>query len=333
MAGDLDTLLYYGNILSRVAALEDKVSKLKSGTLQVAVLDHITNDIGLQLAGEFRSGNGLEPGSGFSGMRMGYPGFDYGGNTWSLVGVNNDALEFGIDYVTGKAVFGGGVGFLDANGISIVASSVVSEVRSYKITRPDLTQMFSMAGGIQNIGGTDHLICQLTTVPNNGEQSEINIKSASWGQSADLYLLSEVYNVGYEGILIHADTTPANNFIDIGVTPAVTSLRMHGILSLNAGQTITEISTDGMMAANSDEKLSTQAAIVTYVAAHGGGIPDAPNNGTLYGRKNLGWSAVPAAGISDAPSDGSTYGRNNAAWVVVSAPAGGGCPARSFSGF
>lgn len=46
-----------------------------------------------------------------------------------------------------------------------------------------------------------------------------------------------------------------------------------------------------------------------------GGIADAPNDGTLYGRKSLAWSAVPP-GIADAPSDGTIYGRQNAAWVA-----------------
>ncbi|MET4628450.1 hypothetical protein ABIB83_005483 [Bradyrhizobium sp. I1.8.5] len=51
----------------------------------------------------------------------------------------------------------------------------------------------------------------------------------------------------------------------------------------------------------------------------GGGFADAPNDGTLYGRKNLAWSAVPA-GLADAPSDGSTYARRSAAWITVRSP-------------
>jgi hypothetical protein len=64
--------------------------------------------------------------------------------------------------------------------------------------------------------------------------------------------------------------------------------------------------------------------------AHQGGawrdlLTDAPSDGTLYGRKNAIWTAVPAGGITDAPSDGNTYGRSNAAWVTVSG-GGGGAP-------
>ncbi|MCK1446106.1 hypothetical protein IVB34_23340 [Bradyrhizobium sp. 2] len=52
------------------------------------------------------------------------------------------------------------------------------------------------------------------------------------------------------------------------------------------------------------------------IALLGGGLADAPNDGTLYGRKNLAWSAVPA-GLADAPNDGSTYARRSAAWINV----------------
>jgi hypothetical protein len=71
-----------------------------------------------------------------------------------------------------------------------------------------------------------------------------------------------------------------------------------------------------------------EAATKNYVDTHAAGLTDAPNDGTLYGRKSLAWShlthadiadwaaAIAAAGyIGDAPSDTTTYARNNAAWV------------------
>lgn len=48
-----------------------------------------------------------------------------------------------------------------------------------------------------------------------------------------------------------------------------------------------------------------------------GGLGEAPINGTIYGRKDAGWTAVPAAGIPDAPSDGTSYARKNAAWAAI----------------
>lgn len=49
-----------------------------------------------------------------------------------------------------------------------------------------------------------------------------------------------------------------------------------------------------------------------------GGIPEAPNDGNLYGRKNEEWSQVTGTGgIPEAPSDGSLYGRKDKSWEKV----------------
>ena len=56
-------------------------------------------------------------------------------------------------------------------------------------------------------------------------------------------------------------------------------------------------------------------------------LPDAPSDGSIYGRKNATWTAVTGTGgggIPDAPSDGSLYGRKNAGWTVVTGTGGGG---------
>ena len=59
------------------------------------------------------------------------------------------------------------------------------------------------------------------------------------------------------------------------------------------------------------------------ITGGGGGIPEAPVDGQLYGRENANWVVVPPAGISDAPVDGNEYSRKNAAWTIAS---GGGIP-------
>jgi hypothetical protein len=52
----------------------------------------------------------------------------------------------------------------------------------------------------------------------------------------------------------------------------------------------------------------------------GGGIPEAPIDGTPYCRQDASWVSSPAGsggGIIDAPTDGTGYGRQNAAWTPV----------------
>lgn len=83
-------------------------------------LSDVSERMGLIQAGEFRSGNGLEPGLGFSGVRIGYPAFSYNGELWNIVGIDSDDLQVGIRASDGKLVFGGGDGFLDEWGLNFV---------------------------------------------------------------------------------------------------------------------------------------------------------------------------------------------------------------------
>lgn len=71
--------------------------------------------------GEIRLGNGLPPGGGFSGLRIGYyPPVIYNGEEWVLAGVFNDVLQAGLKYSDGKIYAGGGYVTLDAAGIHLL---------------------------------------------------------------------------------------------------------------------------------------------------------------------------------------------------------------------
>ncbi|QOZ68893.1 hypothetical protein [Bradyrhizobium arachidis] len=48
----------------------------------------------------------------------------------------------------------------------------------------------------------------------------------------------------------------------------------------------------------------------------GGGIPEAPVDSVVYGRRNATWTPL-GAYITDAPNDGQLYGRKNLAWSLV----------------
>ncbi len=56
-----------------------------------------------------------------------------------------------------------------------------------------------------------------------------------------------------------------------------------------------------------------------------GGLPDAPNDGKQYARKNLAWAEVVSGGggggIPEAPQDGKLYGREDGEWVEIIIPA------------
>jgi hypothetical protein len=86
-------------------------------------LSDITNQLGLQSAGEFRTGTGV-PGDGFTGGRFGWPGFTYGADTYFLAGVENDVLQVGLSLTDGKIYAGAGSVVLDDSGIVATAGTI-----------------------------------------------------------------------------------------------------------------------------------------------------------------------------------------------------------------
>lgn len=89
-------------------------------------LGEISNQTGLQIAGEFRTGNGKVPGDGFTGGRFGWPGFTYDGTEYFLAGVENDILQVGMALATGKIIAGGGDIVLDSEGVYIENTAATS---------------------------------------------------------------------------------------------------------------------------------------------------------------------------------------------------------------
>ena len=113
-------------------------------------LSDISESLGILTAGEFRSGNRLDPGNGFSGMRMLYPPVTYNSELWNLVGVENDVLQFGVRASDGKLLAGGGAVILDSSGITAVGGTIAG----WTIDTTELTNTkikISSAGSIESI--------------------------------------------------------------------------------------------------------------------------------------------------------------------------------------
>ena len=106
------------NLVNVVKELAARVNALERKEVNVNSIEEISPDLGIMLAGEFRAGEGY-PGAGFSGVRVGYPSFDYNGYRWHLVGVYKDRLMFGLSAEDGSALFLGGKGTIGDNGIEI----------------------------------------------------------------------------------------------------------------------------------------------------------------------------------------------------------------------
>lgn len=109
-------------LLDEIRTILIETKTLRSAARDVVVLSglsDISERLGLVQAGEFRTGNGKDPGNGFTGVRIGYPTFTYSGEEWNIVGVNNDVLQFGARATDGTLVAGAGNVVLDGSGILI----------------------------------------------------------------------------------------------------------------------------------------------------------------------------------------------------------------------
>lgn len=90
--------------------VEDLPSRISIAGNQVAVrsLSEVSDNLGTVIAGEFRSGNGVLPGQGFTGLRIGYPPIPYDDKNWNLVVVDRDNLIIGLSGDAGEFRLGNG---------------------------------------------------------------------------------------------------------------------------------------------------------------------------------------------------------------------------------
>ena len=142
----------YATLLQRVEKLQAEVEQLKRRRAPLRTLEDLTSALGLMEAGEFRSGNGLEPGEGFSGGRFGYPGFTYDGIEFFLAGVENDAAQVGLSLADGTLYFGGGAGRLNAGGLVIKSADSLGDANKIRFLTADgssvLAEIYSQDVGL-----------------------------------------------------------------------------------------------------------------------------------------------------------------------------------------
>lgn len=123
-----------GNLVNVVKQLAADVAQLKGRTVNIDSMDELTTDLGTMMAGEFRAGNGVEPGERFTGGRYGFPGFEYAGKQWFLVGVKNDTMMVGLDLETGSIYGAGGDLLIDDEGLTIAGLRSGIEINAIAVS-------------------------------------------------------------------------------------------------------------------------------------------------------------------------------------------------------
>src|SRR3990167_10099877 len=103
----------------RIQDIESTVRSVRVAGIKAKQLSDIAPDLGVIESGEFRVGNGVTPGAGFTGGRMAWPEMEYGGQNFFLAGVSNDVIQVGLGIDDGKLYAGAGNVLLDANGLKL----------------------------------------------------------------------------------------------------------------------------------------------------------------------------------------------------------------------
>lgn len=211
--------------------VDDLPANLKIAAKQVFAntLSEISSNAGVLTAGEFRVGNGKEPGSGFTGVRMAYPALLYDGDYYPFVSVNNDILEVGISLADGKFYAGEGVVTLDNTGIKILTSTKYFEKSAIKFMDTSNTYAKIWAEYIGNarygyvdVNGIDFAYLSLRASTDNFlTSSEINIGSDT-GVYGGITFSSTNYRFLSSGILIGGDTVGLGGYV--GLTNTTSSV-------------------------------------------------------------------------------------------------------------
>jgi len=120
--------------------IEELPARIRIAANQIIVtsLSEIDENLGLIKAGEFRAGNDKDPTYGFSGVRIAYPPVIYGGERYSIVGIEDDTLQFGLRHEDGIGVFAGGLATIGATSIDI---NTLNYIIKHTATSGDYTRI------------------------------------------------------------------------------------------------------------------------------------------------------------------------------------------------
>ena len=107
-----------------VETLPGRINVSAAQVVVVTCLSDITEKLGLIQAGEFRVGNRLSPGDGFTGLRIAYPPLSYGGNLYNLAGVDADTVTVALNSSDGTLITGDTEVTMSSDGLVFLESTL-----------------------------------------------------------------------------------------------------------------------------------------------------------------------------------------------------------------
>jgi len=201
----------------------------------------------------------------FTGVAIGAKGWTFGGVVHNVAGILSGVMQAGFNLL-GQFVWGGGVGTLDANGMSIEVETTYADERAIKFVEGS-----TIRSAVYGDGGSGINFASLTVNPVTGEESDVLVKAfAASGEVADARLEAEV-QFGLKNILRVSNTDTYVNYnaadvdtiirgsgADIATFDAGTKVQANekGMI-INNGGTGTPIATEGFFQWNTTTKRMT----------------------------------------------------------------------------
>ena len=141
---------------------------------------------------------------------------DYGGTAYTVVGVANDVLQFGLSIADGKAYAGAGAVMLDGDGVTILQGGF--DINAVKWS-DGIDNSFKIS---THIGATgSDIVAQLDardTTANPGT-STLQLSAAATGGGTTPTISLTDYNVGISTIIISADEVNLGGAVTVNGSP------------------------------------------------------------------------------------------------------------------
>lgn len=118
------------NLIDLINDLQRRVAKLEQGETVAKTLDEVASGIDeIRSMNFFSADSGYPDDSIYTGVFISDDGYIITGLTINVGGMNNGNLEFGLSAIDGTAIFAGGQGIIDSNGINLIG--IRYGIRSY----------------------------------------------------------------------------------------------------------------------------------------------------------------------------------------------------------
>jgi len=141
-------------------------------------------------------------------IRSAASGARWEGNSTRLFGTDGTTTQWEVLNSTGKLTSGGGVVIQDAGGISIVATSSLSDIRSYKFYKSDGTTLLGRLSALESASPSHNVTLNAEPVAGDDSSLSLNSYAPSGGKTSNVFLRAQAGTPSALITLTSDGTTP-----------------------------------------------------------------------------------------------------------------------------